>query len=91
MDEIYENYQRNRSDPATPVATGVQYILGDPLEELNYSFHQDGEHKFLYNEFFLSALLTHFGFVSVHHRLFDPKVDPEHRRDGTHYMVAAKP
>jgi len=86
LDSIYERYHKR----ALPDMNSEKYILGHPLEELNYCFHQGGEHKFLYNEGFLTALLLHFGFSSVVRRSFDPDLDTPLRRDGTLYLVARK-
>ena len=89
LDSIYERYSKG-SQPSLDGSSG-RYILGHPLEELNYCFHQEGEHKFLYNEEFLKALLTHFGFLPVKRRAFDPDIDTELRREGTLYLMATKP
>jgi predicted SAM-dependent methyltransferase len=89
LDRIYERY-RNGWRPSLD-GNRERYILGHPLEELNYCFHQGGEHKFLYNEEFLAALLMHFGFLSVKRREFDADMDTESRKDGTLYLVATKP
>ncbi len=91
LDAIYEEYRKRMTDNLCPSTVAPKFILGHPLEELNYYFHQEGDHKFLYNEQFLSALLTHFGFKNVLRRPFDSLMDSEHRREGTLYMVATKP
>jgi predicted SAM-dependent methyltransferase len=89
FDAIYERYRKGWR-PAVD-GSRERYILGHPLEELNYCFHQGGEHKFLYNEEFLATLLSHFGFLPVKRRAFDADIDTELRRDGTLYLVATKP
>ena len=80
-----------RTPPVSEGAADRRYILRHPLEELNYIFHQDGEHKFLYDEEFLTVLLQHFGFNPVSRRDFDPSHDTELRCEGTLYIVATKP
>jgi hypothetical protein len=89
LDGIYQRYLR-AFRPSVEDGS-KRYILGHPLEELNYCFHQGGEHKFLYNEEFLTALLMHFGFFPVKRRAFEPDIDTELRREGTLYLVATKP
>jgi hypothetical protein len=89
LDGIYERYLGAFHPPVDD--SSKRYILGHPLEELDYFFHQGGEHKFLYNEEFLTALLMHFGFFPVKRRAFEPEVDSELRREGTLYLVATKP
>lgn len=91
LDWIFQQY--HGWTPSTPLSVypNAPYIIRHPLEELNYCFHQGGEHKFLYHEEFLCALLKYFGFSDVHRRAFDPLLDTEHRREGTLYVVASKP
>ena len=91
LDGMLENYRTAVNENRRAENPGEHSILGHGLEELNHAFHQQGEHKFLYNEAFLAALLTHFVFANVRHRPFDPAMDSEHRRGGTLYMVATKP
>jgi len=91
VDAIYERYLAlTKTTPAEPEAVTANSILGHPLEFLNYCFHQNGEHKFLYNEDFLGKLIRHFGFSNPKRRPFDPLTDCETRRYGTLYMVATK-
>ena len=90
LDGIDERYHALSRENRSASAESPQYILNHPAEELNDCFHQQGEHKFLYNEQFLGALLRYFGFTNVARRAFDPAVDSEHRREGTLYMVARK-
>jgi predicted SAM-dependent methyltransferase len=86
--DLYE--QRMKASPLT-VEMKPNYIFGHPLEALNHVFHQQGEHKFLYNETYLLTLLKHFGFAEARKRPFDPAMDSEHRREETLYVVAVKP
>ena len=90
-DGIYERYQSVLSGSLPMPEPNAHNVIGHPLEELNFCFHQGGEHKFLYNEEFLIKLLVHFGFSTAHRREFDPEMDSEHRRGGTLYVVATKP
>jgi predicted SAM-dependent methyltransferase len=91
VDAIYDRYQRLTSGAPSSLQPDAHFVIGHPLEELNFCFHQGGEHKFLYNEQFLIRLLVHFGFCEPRRRVFDPKMDSEHRREGTLYVVATKP
>jgi len=91
MDAIYDRYLSMKSAAPLPGAPGTHSVIGHPVEDLNFSFHQNGEHKFLYNEAFLIKLLEHFGFSRPRRRPFDPGMDSGHRREGTLYVVATKP
>lgn len=88
---IFERYHKSTPSTPFPIYPNAPCIIGHPLEELNFCFHQGGEHKFLYDEQFLCALLDHFGFADVRRRAFDSLLDTEHRREGTLYVVASKP
>lgn len=85
-------YARHLSGAQTePGEKPPHFIIGHPVEVLNDRFRQRGDHKFLYNEQFLTVLLQHFGFYNVHARPFDPAIDAGDRGEGTLYMTAAKP
>lgn len=61
------------------------------MEQINYMFRQEEEHKFIYDEETLAGLLTRVGFHQVRRRDFDPSLDSVHRAWGTLYMDAVKP
>jgi predicted SAM-dependent methyltransferase len=91
LDAIYRRYESIANGSCSAVEWKEHYLLGHPVEELNYCFHQGGEHKFLYNEDFLVKLLINFGFRNVQRRPFDTSMDSEYRREGTLYVCANKP
>lgn len=62
-----------------------------PMHSVNYFFRQNGEHKYVYDEETLVALLRDCGFANVRVRSWDATMDLESRRDGTLYVVAEKP
>ena len=62
-----------------------------PMQALNYTFRQFGEHKYAWDEEILGMALEAAGFVMVRRREFDPHLDSPHRRDGTLYMDGLKP
>lgn len=61
------------------------------MEQINYLFRQDGEHKFIYDEETLAGLMRRVGFTSIRRRGFDPAIDSASRSWGTLYMDATKP
>jgi predicted SAM-dependent methyltransferase len=56
----------------------------------SYIFHQNGEHKHLYDAESLSKVLVASGFSNVHQRDFDPALDSASREHGCLYMDARK-
>ena len=90
VDIIFERYRSSMSRNTRETSILQHSILGHPLEELNFSFHQAGEHKFLYSADFIIDLLFHFGFSDPHRREFESSMDSEHRRNETLYVVALK-
>lgn len=92
LDFVLRSYagQLKMNPPAIPTRQPY-FLLDHPVEALNHFFHQQGEHKFLYDETYLVMLLAHFGFVAVKRRPFDPATDSEHRRVETLYVEALKP
>ncbi len=60
------------------------------IDNVNYVFHQAGEHKYAYDLETLTRRLTDAGFVDVHERAFDPDLD-DPKRPGTLYVDAIKP
>ena len=61
------------------------------LEYINYHFRQIGEHQFAYDEETLSKVLDLAGFNEIKRVDFDPKLDSEHRREGSLFISARKP
>ena len=61
------------------------------MEQINYLFRQDGEHKFIYDEETLAGLMRRVGFTSIRRRGFDLDLDSASRSWGTLYMDATKP
>lgn len=90
VDIIFERYRSSMSRGIMGNPIPQHSILGHPLEELNFSFHQAGEHKFLYSSDFIIKLLLHFGFSDPHRREFQSNMDSEHRRNETLYVMALK-
>ncbi len=62
-----------------------------PMEQINYHFRQDGEHKFAYDFNTLEKVLLDCGFTSIQRVEFDPVIDSELRKTGTLYVTASKP
>ena len=90
LEAIHDHYFQSLS-AKTVVNSAPHILLGHPLEDLNYAFHQDGEHKFVYSDEFLIKFFEHFGLIDVRGRDFDPIMDSEHRRGGTLYVTGVKP
>lgn len=61
------------------------------MEQLNYHFRQDGDHRFAYDLLTLAQALTSVGFQQVERREFDPDLDSADRELGTLYVRAFKP
>jgi predicted SAM-dependent methyltransferase len=61
------------------------------LEQINYHFRQDGEHRFAYDYPTLEQALTRNGFVHVERRAYDPAFDLASRQRGTLYAEGVKP
>jgi predicted SAM-dependent methyltransferase len=61
------------------------------LDQVNFIFRQDGEHRYAYDEETLRARLEDAGFVDVQRREFDPSLDSEERRVGSLYMECRSP
>jgi predicted SAM-dependent methyltransferase len=62
-----------------------------PMEQINYLFRQDGEHRFIYDERTLGEAMQKAGFHKVARRAFDPALDSEERSWGSLYMDGWKP
>lgn len=60
------------------------------IDDLNYHFRQDGEHRFAYDYETLYHVLIEAGFQNIRQRAFDAALDTEHRRIGTLYVDAVK-
>jgi predicted SAM-dependent methyltransferase len=60
------------------------------LDDINYHFRQDGEHRYAYDLETLRLAVEAVGFTHVKRRDFDPNVDSEARRVGTLYVEAIK-
>jgi len=58
------------------------------MEQINYLFRQDGEHRFIYDEETLLSVIERVGFVEARRRLFDPQIDSASRAWGTLYVEA---
>lgn len=91
LDHLQNLYQQQMKGNGPVIEMECHNLIAHPLEQLNESFHQHGEHKFLYNEEYLLALLKHFGFADARRRPFDPAMDAECRRAESLYVVATKP
>lgn len=61
------------------------------LDDMNYHFRQDGEHRYAYDLETLRLAIESVGFTDVKRRDFDPNLDTEARRVGTLYVEAIKP
>ena len=53
------------------------------MEQINYLFHQDGEHKFIYDYETMEKALERTGFTSVRRRPYDPELDSSERAWGS--------
>ncbi len=60
------------------------------LDDINYHFRQDGEHRYAYDLETLRLAIETVGFTHVRRRDFDPNLDTEPRRVGTLYVEAKK-
>jgi predicted SAM-dependent methyltransferase len=60
-------------------------------EHLNYHYHQDGEHKFLYDEETARLLLDRIGFIRVARCGYDAQLDSPGRKIGSLVMEGFKP
>jgi predicted SAM-dependent methyltransferase len=74
-------------------ALGLPFVdwCETPMQNLNFLFHQGGEHKQLYDFATLEKVLREVGFCHVRRREFDSQLDSEDRRAGTMYVDAQKP
>ncbi len=61
------------------------------MEQINYMFRQDGEHRFIYDEETLLGSIRRAGFVEARRRAFDPQLDTVSRAWGTLYVEARRP
>lgn len=62
-----------------------------PMDQLNYTFRQGGEHKYSYDFETLTKVLKAANFVSIVERSFDPTLDSAQREWETLYAQATKP
>jgi predicted SAM-dependent methyltransferase len=62
-----------------------------PMHQVNFSFRQNGQHRWAYDFKSLRRLLDAVGFASVRRRPFDETYDNAERRWGTLYVEATKP
>src|SRR5215472_6850021 len=60
------------------------------IDDINYHFRQDGEHRFAYDYETLHHALMEAGFSNIRQRAFDAGLDTESRRIGTLYVDAVK-
>ena len=60
------------------------------MEQINYHFRQDGDHRFAYDFVTLGQALSSAGFQDVKRRDFDPNLDSLDRKLGTLYVNALK-
>jgi predicted SAM-dependent methyltransferase len=60
------------------------------IDDINYHFRQDGEHRFAYDYETLHHALMEAGFSNIRQRAFDAGLDNESRRIGTLYVDAVK-
>jgi len=60
------------------------------IDDINYHFRQDGEHRFAYDFETLHLALMEAGFSNIKQRSFDANLDTESRRIGTLYVEAVK-
>jgi predicted SAM-dependent methyltransferase len=60
------------------------------IEDINYHFRQDGEHRFAYDYETLHHALMEAGFPNIRRRAFDATLDTENRKIGTLYVDAVK-
>lgn len=61
------------------------------MEQINYHFRQDGDHRFAYDYMTLAQALGSAGFQDIKRRDFDPNLDSVDRKLGTLYVHAVKP
>ena len=61
------------------------------MEQINYHFRQDGDHRFAYDFVTLAQALSSVGFQDIKRRDFDPDLDSVDRKLGTLYVNAFKP
>ena len=61
------------------------------MEQINYHFRQENEHRFAYDFETLSASLASVGFENIRKRPFDKELDSKDREVGTLYVDAVKP
>lgn len=60
------------------------------MQHVNYGFRQDGQHQFYYDYETLAHVLQKAGFVNIHRRQFDQKLDQELRQPGSLYVACNK-
>jgi predicted SAM-dependent methyltransferase len=60
------------------------------MEQINYHFRQQGEHRFAYDFETLARALSSAGFQDIRRRDFDPELDSADRKLGTLYVDALK-
>jgi predicted SAM-dependent methyltransferase len=61
------------------------------MDSVNYTFRQDGEHRYAYDEETLVLRLTTAGFTGATRREYDPAIDSERRSRGDLRVDAVKP
>lgn len=60
------------------------------MEQINYHFRQNGEHKFAYDYRTLFKALQTVGFKEIKSRKFNSELDTEQRKTGSLYVEAKK-
>lgn len=61
------------------------------MDAVNYTFRQDGEHRYAYDEETLALRLTTAGFAEVARRGYDPDLDSDLRKTGDLRVDAYRP
>lgn len=60
------------------------------IDYLNYMAYMGGEHKYMFDENNLLAMLKKAGFSDVQPSIFDPEIDHLHRQKESIYAIAIK-
>ena len=73
------------------VGTSADCQLGTPLDVVNHMAHLGGEHRYVFDEENVVALLKMAGLVDVRLRDFDPHRDVHERRHESIYVIGFSP
>jgi predicted SAM-dependent methyltransferase len=87
---IYINKYLNPNDVKLQKLYEPAFTLNSPIDYINYIAYMDTNHRYMFDENNMIAILSNIGFRNIALREFDPTVDKEERNWESIYFDALK-